>query len=385
MSNSYIRIRIFWQVCLLFAVIPLYAQNGFDSMYLDKVKDSVSGYYRLHPRKLMSSEERRFKVMPLYGVSYSPESAFNAMGGFFGSYRTSWDTLVPHSKIGVLASISTNLHIAGAVVGTYYHPYGDFMLAYSAKFNHSSAYFWGFGYDNATNNNFPGNYTEQLFRLRTDYLYRRHDRWLLGGFIGYTYYNVSKMSDSALFNSAPTKAHYLYSGLRFDLDTRDDAFTPEYGVFLNLEQSIWFPVVRSGKIFSKTSLTADFYFPGWDGAVFAIDVAGEVKSDNAPWMFWPNVGGNERMRGYYTGRYRDRNFISAQLELRQKIYKWHGIAIWGGAGNVFPSFKMFDMKNTLPTYGAGYRFAFYSIVFRLDFAFGLPGQWAILAGFNHSF
>lgn len=118
----------------------------------------------------------------------------------------------------------------------------------------------------------------------------------------------------------------------------------------------------------------------------AVDLYGNVSSVSAPWTVWPEAGGDVRLRGYYQGRYRDRNLLSAQVELRQRIYGSHGLALWGGAGNVFPSFSNLNVKNTLPTYGAGVpRFTFLGIVLRLDAGFGLPGQWAIIAGVSHSF
>ena len=56
------------------------------------------------------------------------------------------------------------------------------------------------------------------------------------------------------------------------------------------------------------------------------------------------------MRGYYEGRYRDKKMIEAQVELRQKVYGRSGIAVWIGAGNVFPSIQRFNWKHTLPNY-----------------------------------
>ena len=52
---------------------------------------------------------------------------------------------------------------------------------------------------------------------------------------------------------------------------------------------------------------------------------------------------------------------------------------------VFPAFGRLRIKNTLPTYGAGYRFTFLGLVLRLDAGFGLRGQWAVTAGVSHSF
>jgi hypothetical protein len=91
------------------------------------------------------------------------------------------------------------------------------------------------------------------------------------------------------------------------------------------------------------------------------------------------------MRGYYYGRYRDKNTLSAQLEWRQNIYKWHGMVLWGGAANIFPSYREIDLKKTLPNYGIGYRLEMGSLLFKLDAGLGQKGEWSIIAGFNHAF
>lgn len=63
----------------------------------------------------------------------------------------------------------------------------------------------------------------------------------------------------------------------------------------------------------------------------------------------------------------------------------HGIAVWGGAGNVFSNFKHFKWNETLPTYGLGYRWEFKKRVnIRLDYGFG-KGQSAFYFNINEAF
>ena len=77
------------------------------------------------------------------------------------------------------------------------------------------------------------------------------------------------------------------------------------------------------------------------------------------------------MRGYYQGRYTDNDMITVQVELRQRIWRRIGCAVWGGAGNVFPSLSRFDWSQTLPNYGAGLRWELKKRVnVRLDYGFG---------------
>ena len=118
----------------------------------------------------------------------------------------------------------------------------------------------------------------------------------------------------------------------------------------------------------------------------AYDLSGVFNYGHTPWTMLALMGGSTRMRGYYEGRYRDKQMIEIQAELRQKIYGRSGIAVWVGAGNVFPSLNKFNPAHTLPNYGIGYRWEFKKRVnVRLDYGFGKKGQNGFLFSINEAF
>ena len=83
------------------------------------------------------------------------------------------------------------------------------------------------------------------------------------------------------------------------------------------------------------------------------------------------LGGSNSMRGYYEGRYRDKNMMTAQLELRQHVWRRNGIVVWAGLGTVFDRFSQIDSDRLLPSYGIGYRWEFKKRVnIRVDLGFG---------------
>lgn len=367
---------------LLTATSGAWAQDS-DSAYLARVQDTVDRYFRLHPGRRLVKKDRGFRAIPLYGVMYTQETGLMAMGGFMGNYRTSSDTLVPFSSVGAVAMVSTNLSVASALTGRAYLSEGRFVIDFLARYNYGSRYFWGIGFESGNDDSMRGILKSSRMRLRADLLYRGK-RILAGGFVGYDFYDAVEFSDPELMAGNPLKTRYILAGGRFDYDSRDDAVSPSRGIFLNVEPSAGISAGGSAPFF-RLEAVLDIFVPLWEGGVMAVDLYGNVSSVSAPWTVWPEAGGDVRLRGYYQGRYRDRNLLSAQVELRQRIYGSHGLALWGGAGNVFPSFSNLNVKNTLPTYGAGYRFTFLGIVLRLDAGFGLPGQWAIIAGVSHSF
>lgn len=361
------------------------AAQDYDSAYVARVRDSVEMYYRTHPAQRAKRPSRcDFKALPLYGVLYTQETQFTAMGGFVGTYRTSADTLLPLSSVGATAMLSTNLSAAAVVTGTWYSPGGHFMIDYKARFLYSPRSFWGLGYACASDNANRSSFTAMRAGVRADFLYSGVSGMRIGAMAAYDYYSAGNFSSPWLIDGCPLTTHYASVGFIVSYDSRDEMLSPSRGMFVELEQSANIPLSGNGP-FYRAEVTADFYAGLWRGCVMAVDLYGNLSTCGSPWTMWPDAGGDVRMRGYYQGRYRDRNLLSVQLELRQHIYGCHGVVAWGGAGNVFPSTRRFDIKNTLPTYGAGYRLSFAGLVFRLDAGFGIRGQWAVIAGFNHSF
>ena len=92
---------------------------------------------------------------------------------------------------------------------------------------------------------------------------------------------------------------------------------------------------------------------------------------DTPWGLLPTFGGSGNMRGYYEGRFRDKNAIDITLELRQKVWRRNGIVLWVGAGSIFPKFAAFKWNQVLPNAGIGYRWEFKKrINVRLDYGVG---------------
>ena len=82
------------------------------------------------------------------------------------------------------------------------------------------------------------------------------------------------------------------------------------------------------------------------------------------------------MRGYYLGRYKDKNYAAAQAELRYRFMARFGIVGFAGTGSTFS--KQHNPR-LVPSYGAGLRYFFsleHNSSVRLDYAFGeqRPGE-----------
>jgi outer membrane translocation and assembly module TamA len=88
---------------------------------------------------------------------------------------------------------------------------------------------------------------------------------------------------------------------------------------------------------------------------------------------FPALGGDNIMRGYYEGRYRDKLYLAGQAELRWRITRRWGLVLFAGAGDVSGSFSGFRLKEVKPSVGFGIRFMLdiqELLNVRADFAYG---------------
>lgn len=131
--------------------------------------------------------------------------------------------------------------------------------------------------------------------------------------------------------------------------------------------------------FTSYFLDTRYYRPFYKNQVLATqlyftDVVGDVPFNQLALM-----GGESLMRGYYTGRYRDRTLLAAQAEYRFLPFsfskRWGGAAFLG-AGTVGNRLSSLDFSHIKVTGGAGLRFLLFpnkDIFTRFDVAFSEDG------------
>ncbi|MCE3294306.1 MAG: surface antigen [Crocinitomicaceae bacterium] len=137
-----------------------------------------------------------------------------------------------------------------------------------------------------------------------------------------------------------------------------------------------------GSDYTFTSIFSDFrwFHPIRQRNVLALHAIGQFSNGTPPFNQMALMGGESMMRGYYTGRYRDKNLVAFQAEYRMlpvKFTKRFGATIFGGMGTVSPSLQSFKANHFVLSGGAGLRFLLFpkkDIWTRLDFAFTREGH-----------
>jgi hemolysin activation/secretion protein len=70
-----------------------------------------------------------------------------------------------------------------------------------------------------------------------------------------------------------------------------------------------------------------------------------------------SLGGDNCMRGYYSGRYRDKQQIALQAEWRMPVYGRWGVVAFGSTGDVARKVMGYDFRDMKYAYGGGLRCA----------------------------
>src|SRR3546814_9059498 len=128
---------------------------------------------------------------------------------------------------------------------------------------------------------------------------------------------IHDTADGAAVFSSGASVHLLN-------DTRDFAPNPSRGHVLSVDYAAYRPAFGSDNTFDVLTTRFGGYLGLDPKTTLAFDLYGDFRAGAVPWNELSALGGEQRMRGYYNGRYRDRNTVSTQIEWRHQLEWRHG-------------------------------------------------------------
>ncbi len=156
-------------------------------------------------------------------------------------------------------------------------------------------------------------------------------------------------------------------------DSRDNSLSPRNGIYA---QASWlFGVTALGSDYDNERLTlyANIYKALGERTVFAARVSTCAVSKGSPFYDICLYGASSDLRGYETGRFRDRASWATQAEVRHRLKGRFGVAAFAGVGGIASSFGDLGNGTVLPAVGAGLRWQASKetpINLRIDYAVG---------------
>lgn len=316
--------------------------------------------------------EKKIDVTFAGGPSFSKNTSLGIGLLAAGLYRLDrTDSVTVPSDVSVFANVSVSGFYALGVTGNTIFAHNRQRVNYTVMFSSAPRSLWGIGYD-AGRYNPESTYSEKHYLVEASYLHEVLPRTYVGGIVSFEHTRGVKFSDQAYLYGQKRSYTATGIGLIVEYDSRDFIPNPYRGVYVSFQER-FFPkgLGNCERSLWRTTFTADAYRRVWKGGILAADLYAVFNSEGTPWPMLARLGGNQRMRGYYQGRYTDNDMITLQVELRQRIWRRIGCTVWGGAGNVFSSLDRFDWSHTLPNYGVGLRWELKKRVnVRLDYGFG---------------
>ncbi len=239
--------------------------------------------------------------------------------------------------------------------------------------------FWGIGFEADDRDANESRFSRNQAEFEGSFLFRCAPSLYIGPAVYYNFFTADKRDSlcNSLLEGRPHKTQVLALGANLTYDTRDQIYDAHRGMYVNLQQyASPAPFNSTSGLFSTTDLQVCGYQPAWKGCVIAGELHTKVNCGHAtPWTQYAQVGSNNRMRGYYQGRYRDRNIVEAQVEFRQHLWKRFGMVWWLGASNAFHDTHTWQFGHTLANAGLGVRWRFKpGVNVRLDYGFTRNGS-----------
>lgn len=358
--------------------VPAKAHNGIFKKIVNYFRDS---------NKQKPNKKIDFGFIP--GPNYSATTGLGL--GLLGTATYSadhTDPTLPRSNASVYSNMTTAGFFVVGLRGNHIFPHESFQLDYKVNLSTFSTSYWGMGYANADNDDNETDYRRNRINAMARFMVKLAPNTYIGPFVNYRVTQASDVNEdfSYLWQGQDKTIHTYTAGLSFTYDSRDFMLNASKGVFVQIDQTFTPRCFGNGKYnFSTTEATFATYGKLWKGAILAGELHGQFNYGHIPWSQLATVGSNDRMRGYYEGRYNDKNVIEGQVELRQHIKGRNGVVAWVALANAFPNFKNIAWRYTLPNAGVGYRWEFKKrINIRVDYGFTRNGG-GLIFNINEAF
>ncbi|MDR0193787.1 MAG: outer membrane protein assembly factor [Myroides sp.] len=376
MTKHYILSKIL--VIFLITNTVTFAQESTNVIEQEEQRDSTAVKKKFFDRVVSYFEEAKkdksqskFDLSFIGGPSYSVDTKLGLGIVASGLYRMDKEDMsLPPSDVAIYTNFTTSGFFSIGVENTTIFPDDKYRFHYDMAFKFMPSKFYGIGYD-AGNLGEYTKYDEYHLGLKFDILRQVLPNTYVGLVFSAQNIQSRNFQSEEVRPDTDSKDTAIGGGFIASYDSRDFIPNPSKGLFIQYEQTFYPKTLGSNKHFGNIKFTTRAYKQVWKDGLLAFDLNGEFNNGDVPWTMLSKIGGSRQMRGYFMGQYRDRKQINTQIELRQKIYNRHGVAVWGGAGNAFKNMNEFDWSHTLPTYGIGYRWEFKNRVnVRLDYGFG---------------
>lgn len=354
---------------ILVSITLLVSLTAATAFAQDSTKSPENPIYSIY-------KKRKFVLLP--SIYYTPETnwSFGAVAiGFFRFNKT--DTISPISNVRVQFAYTLNEQIIFRIPFSFYLKENKYQILGNLSYYDYPYFFAGIG------NSFPINYSEKYTnafpRFELLAMQRVWKKLYTGPKFFFQNSTIKDVEADGLMQTGlvPGYSGGVTNALGWELryDQRDNVYSTYTGF-----------LIRANALFFDGAFGSDFEFNQFDvdlrkffkvgkkhAHIIALQSRSQFNFGDTPFNRMAQIGGNEIMRGYKKGQYRDQFMTAAQIEYRTPFWKMVGLTAFLGTGAVASDFQGFDIDNLRPSYGAGMRIIFNEkerIHLRIDYARG---------------
>jgi outer membrane protein assembly factor BamA len=323
-----------------------------------------------------SDHKRRGRFVPLPVFFVTPETGFGLGAAGLYYIQPHADAVVQQPNIisGVAFYTQNNQILTALVLDSYRRRSGD-RLSVQATVQKFPDIFYGIGPN--TPAFLAETYTPVEISFVIGYQWRIKPSLYLGPLYGFSLTDIKEVEEGGLLDqgtitgSEGTRASGV--GARFTADTRDNYFYTRRGYLIDTQVILFSKAIGSAENFAQLQFNYRQFFTVFVTQVLALEYILDLSAGTVPFEFLPRLGGQNMMRGYREGRYRDMNYTALQAEYRFPLFWRFGAVIFGSVGKVAPDVPaLFTPEYLRVAGGFGLRFLVVpqqQLNFRIDVAF----------------
>ena len=354
---------------------------GLEDVAVGQEKD---GWFRRFVQKAISDTtspgKPSFRVYPT--LAYSPETSFEFGFSSLFLFQAKNDTLNRLSEVNAFTFITLEGQYGIWLDNAIYGDHDNWFVLGRTRYQRFPLLYYGIGPE--TDGEEPALIDANYVLLRQRVLRKIVPNLFLGPEVDYqllynTKFNQPENHDVYEPPTGSEGAHNLGLGAALVYDNRHNVLNVRKGLFGEISFLKYSPSIASDYNFYGFNLDLRSSHPTNSRNVLAWQVLGNFYSGDVPFNQLALMGGEMIMRGYYSGRYRDKNMIAAQAEHRWlpfKFSKRFGGAVFAAAAVVAPRINEFSWKHIRPSGGVGLRYLLFpkkDIYLRLDVGFTKEG------------
>lgn len=327
--------------------------------------------------------QKKVTILPVPAIGYSPETKTYVGAVTLFTFHNP-DSLTRSSNASIEFNYTWNKQLIFESDWNYFLPEERWFTRGLLHYSKYPDLYYGIGFDTPGSNeiNFESNRTI----IDADLFRKIKNNYFFGSGIRYSAFNnIEYLKDSLEYPELKNENTFGLKVL-FLNDARNNILSPTKGDYFEFGNSFNF----SNSFYLKMTVDYRYYFAFGENNKHTLASRFYQSSvfGNSPFYDFAEIGGDEFVRGYYLGRFRDKNLSSLQIEMRNHLFWRIGIATFGGISMVYEKFNQIENESFKPNAGVGFRFLVdkkENTNLRIDYAVGAQNQSGFYISFGESF